>query len=69
MPNIQPSPFKCPGCGAKYKVVRDEVPSESLIELDMIIACKVCDGPLDGRVGNIVLKYFLVDRPRLRRIR
>jgi predicted RNA-binding Zn-ribbon protein involved in translation (DUF1610 family) len=55
------TPFECPNCGAQYKIVRVEtdgaVPEGQL-------TCRTCGGPLHGREGRFILKYFLVDRPR-----
>ena len=63
VPNHPPSPFQCPGCGARYKVVRLEAPLEPSLDREFVITCKNCGGPLDGRVGKLILKYFLVGRP------
>jgi hypothetical protein len=30
------------------------------------LVCRKCGGPLHGRDGRFILKYFLVDRPRRR---
>jgi predicted RNA-binding Zn-ribbon protein involved in translation (DUF1610 family) len=52
---------KCPNCGSQYKLVRVEAerdPSHGRIE------CRRCGGPLSGREGRFILKYFLIDRPR-----
>ena len=54
------TPFACPNCGAQYKLVRVET-NEALP--DQQLACRKCGGPLHGREGRFVLKYFLVDRP------
>ncbi len=59
MPNLQSSPFKCPNCGALYKIVRVEVAPAN----DREITCRACGGPLRGREGGLILKYFLVARP------
>jgi len=29
------------------------------------LVCRSCGGPLNGREGRFVLKYFLVDRPKI----
>jgi hypothetical protein len=53
--------FKCPNCGSQYKLVRVEAepdPSHGRME------CRHCGGPLNGREGRFILKYFLIDRPR-----
>ena len=51
---------RLPNCGAQYKLVRVET-NEML--RDQQLACRKCGGPLRGRQGRFVLKYFLVDRP------
>jgi len=49
MTHSQPKPFKCPNCGADYKVVRVEAAvSDAFHE----ITCKSCGGPLQGREGR-----------------
>jgi hypothetical protein len=53
--------FECPHCGAAYKLVRVEADSQTI---DRQITCRRCGAPFQGRQGNAVLKYFLVDRPR-----
>ena len=60
MPVTETTPFDCPNCGAQYKLVRVET-HETLP--DQQLACRKCGGPLHGREGRFVLKYFLVDRP------
>ncbi len=50
----------CPNCDAVYQVMRAEAGPES-IQRD--IPCWRCGGPLPGRDGRFVLKYFLVERP------
>ncbi len=53
--------FNCPNCGAVYQVIRAEAGPESIVSE---ITCRSCRGPLLGRDGPFVLKYFLVERPR-----
>ena len=54
----------CPNCAAQYKVVRIEVvPTDAFRE----ITCKACGGPLQGREGRSIFKYFLVSEPERRR--
>jgi predicted Zn finger-like uncharacterized protein len=53
--------FKCPDCGAGYKVVRAE---GELKHADDEINCRHCGATFEGRDGPMVLKYFLVTRPR-----
>jgi DNA-directed RNA polymerase subunit RPC12/RpoP len=54
--------FDCPNCGAKYNLVRAEPGPDTR---DREIVCRKCGGPLRGREGKYVLKYLLVDRPRV----
>ena len=51
--------MNCPHCGAAYKVVQVEAPSDPVE-----ITCRSCGGPLAGREGRFLLKYFLVDKRR-----
>lgn len=51
--------FTCPNCGALYEVVQVEAAPAN----DREITCRVCGGPLRGREGEFILKYFLVARP------
>jgi predicted RNA-binding Zn-ribbon protein involved in translation (DUF1610 family) len=49
--------FRCPNCGADYKVVRVEAaPAFDNKEL----TCLGCGGPLHNRDGKYALKYFRV---------
>jgi hypothetical protein len=60
MPGGRPAafnPFTCPNCGAFYQVVKTEAGPETD---NREITCRVCGGPLTGREGNFVLKYFLL---------
>ena len=59
MPKAQSPPFKCPNCGALYEVVRVEAAQAN----DREITCRARGGPLRGREGALILKYFLVARP------
>jgi DNA-directed RNA polymerase subunit RPC12/RpoP len=63
MSSAGPSAFECPTCGAQYKVVRVEAES---VSANQQLVCRKCGGPLHGRDGRFILKYFLVDRPRRR---
>jgi hypothetical protein len=58
--------MQCPHCDAKYTVVRVEAPATPLARE---VTCLSCGGPLAGREGNFILKYFLVDRPSKRQQR
>jgi hypothetical protein len=60
MPKGNPSSFNfftCPSCRALYEVVKIEAGPETDKHE---ITCRVCDGPLAGREGKFVLKYFLL---------
>jgi len=54
--------FVCPNCGAGYKVIRAEAGPETM---DRGITCRSCGGPLHSSEDGFVLKYFLVERPRV----
>ena len=64
MPDPSSAPFNCPNCGAKYEVIRVEAPPRPTTDRE--IYCVSCGGPLHGRQGVFVLKYFLIERPRRR---
>jgi hypothetical protein len=49
--------FNCPNCRALYQIIEVEAGPESD---DREITCHACGGPLQGRVGKFVLKYFLL---------
>ena len=49
--------FTCPNCDALYQVVKAEPGRETV---DREVACRSCGGPLAGRDGKFVLKYFLL---------
>jgi len=53
------SSFECPNCAAKYEVVRVEAPPGPTIDRE--ITCVSCGAPLNGREGQLILKYFLVE--------
>jgi predicted Zn finger-like uncharacterized protein len=60
MPGGRPAafnPFICPNCGAFYQVVKVEAGPETD---NREIKCRACGGPLVGREGKFVLKYFLL---------
>jgi hypothetical protein len=56
--------FHCPVCAAKYEVVGFEALPGPATEGD--VACLCCGGPLHASEGKFLLKYFLIERPRLR---
>src|SRR5215471_12708401 len=58
------TPFKCPNCGAEYRLVRVEAGPETT---DRELTCIACGGPLNGREGRFLLKYLFVDRRSKRR--
>lgn len=49
--------FNCPNCSALYQIIKIEAGPETV---DREITCRVCGGPLQGREGNFVLKYFML---------
>jgi predicted RNA-binding Zn-ribbon protein involved in translation (DUF1610 family) len=63
MATTSATPFDCPNCGARYNVVRME---SHKVDLDNQITCRSCGGPLQGREGKYILKYFLVSGRRMR---
>ena len=56
-------PFKCPHCEARYEVVRIEEPPRPT---HREVTCLRSGGPLHGRDGRFLLKYFLTERPKRR---
>ena len=54
------SDFICPGCQARYKMVRAKSAARSR---DLPLHCKVCKQPIAASDGEDVLKYFLISRP------
>ena len=58
----KPELFACPNCGARYTLVRAEADRASVSGQ---VVCRGCGGPLNGREGRFVFKYFLVDRPKI----
>jgi hypothetical protein len=59
------NPSACSKCKAFYEVVKVEAGPETA---DRETTCQVCGGPLTGREGKFVLKYFLL-REAVRRMR
>jgi hypothetical protein len=51
-----PPLFTCPSCKALYQCVKIEAGPETA---DNEIRCQICSGPLVGREGKFVLKYYL----------
>ena len=49
--------FVCPNCRALYQIVKVEAGPETD---SREIVCRACGGPLVGREGKFVLKYFLL---------
>jgi hypothetical protein len=49
--------FNCPNCNALYQIIKAEAGPETV---DREISCRVCVGPLPGREGKFVVKYFLL---------
>ena len=58
--------FRCPNCDATYHVVKVEVGPEST---NREITCRTCGGPLPGRDGNFVMKYFPLRKAGRTRLR
>ena len=59
-----PVAFRCPNCDAQYKIVEVEAPPGPTTDREMTCLC--CGGPLHGRQGLFLLKYFLIERPKRR---
>jgi hypothetical protein len=57
--------FICPGCQARYKMVRAKSAARSH---DLPLHCKVCKQPLAATDGENILKYFLIGRPKATRL-
>jgi hypothetical protein len=56
--------FECPNCAAKHEVVRVEAPPGPTTDRE--ITCLSFGGPLHGREGRFLLKYFMIERPKRR---
>jgi hypothetical protein len=56
MPDGSVNSFACPRCHAPFQVVKVDAGPETT---DREISCPICRGPLVGREGKLVLKYFL----------
>jgi len=61
MAKDDPVDFICPGCGARYKIVRAK---SELRSRDFPLYCKVCKQLLAAMDGENILKYFLISRPK-----
>jgi hypothetical protein len=62
MPGSRPSLldiFTCPNCRALYHLIKVEAGPETD---SREIVCRACGGPLAGREGKLVLKYFLLQK-------
>jgi DNA-directed RNA polymerase subunit RPC12/RpoP len=57
MPVTQATPFRCPACGAEYKLVRVE--TKEIVQ-DRQMTCRRCGSPLPGSEGRLILKYLFV---------
>ena len=66
MPVTQATPFRCPACGAEYKLVRVE--TKEIVQ-DRQMTCRKCGSPLPGSEGRLILKYFLSAHRTRRRAR
>lgn len=65
MPGGPPRNFRCPECGAYYKLVR--VPRVEAGEPHyQPIFCVNCDYPLSPKDNGFLLKYLMVGRPNER---
>jgi predicted RNA-binding Zn-ribbon protein involved in translation (DUF1610 family) len=62
----QDARFDCSQCGARYVIIRVEVPSAGNEQ----VACVKCGANLPARDGRFALKYFLMESaPRRNRRR
>jgi len=58
-----PADFVCPGCQARYKIVR----AKALPPFpNWLLHCKVCKRSFAATDGEDILKYFLISRPKAR---
>ena len=63
MTENHPTEFLCPDSGSGYKVVRVKADADLPYRL---IHCRVCKHPLTAMDGQHALKYFLVQRARVK---
>jgi predicted Zn finger-like uncharacterized protein len=55
-------PFiECPNCKVRYHVVKVKVGAAAV---DRPVTCRGCDGPLPGRDGSFVMKYYPLRKPK-----
>ena len=52
--------FKCPDCGALYRVIKVEAGPETV---DHQVSCRACGAPLDGRDRQFVPQIFPLADP------
>jgi predicted Zn finger-like uncharacterized protein len=57
MSKLEPIRFNCPSCGAEYKIVTIEAPSDAQYGK---ISCLRCDAVFPTGDGGVFFKYFLV---------
>jgi hypothetical protein len=60
-----PTMFHCPNCQALYQLIKGESGAETV---DREVTCRTCGGPLPGREGGYVLKYFLLRKSGRRQV-
>jgi hypothetical protein len=65
MPGGPPRNFRCPECGAFYKLVRVPRPESSELP-NVSVFCVHCDHPLAAKDNGFLLKYLMVARPNER---
>lgn len=51
--------WPCPHCGEQYKIVETEAGPETV---NREITCLTCGGPLQGRRGKYIRKYFRIKK-------
>jgi hypothetical protein len=61
----QRTSFHCPHCDALYELIKVEAGSETV---DRQITCRACGGPLPGREGHYILKYFMLRKAGRRQV-
>jgi hypothetical protein len=58
-PMADESLFNCSNCNGLYHIVKVEA---SPVMNEDQLTCLNCGGPLNGREGRFILKYFFIDR-------